>query len=410
MCKLEHFGDPFGQKFYAIYCGIDMSGCIALIVAAGRGQRFGGDLPKQYAPLGGFPLIRRTLAAFANHPQVTSVRAVIHPDDRDLYDAAVTGGTIANLLEPVSGGATRQQSVRLGLESLVGHGPDLVLIHDAARPFVSNTIIDRVIAALSHTKGAIAALPVHDTLKSSADGFIKTGVDRTGLWRAQTPQGFHFLDILAAHQSSPGGQLTDDAAVAENAGLAVELVLGGTENEKITTMEDLKMAERSLGNWEHRTGMGFDVHRFCQGDQVTLCGVKVQHPFALDGHSDADVALHALTDALLGAIGEEDIGSHFPPGIAQWKDASSDQFLAKARDLVRQRGGEIVNVDITIICEEPKIGPHRQAMRAAVAATLKIQQQRVSVKATTTEQLGFTGRKEGIAAQAVATVKTPQLD
>ncbi|NQU57236.1 MAG: bifunctional 2-C-methyl-D-erythritol 4-phosphate cytidylyltransferase/2-C-methyl-D-erythritol 2,4-cyclodiphosphate synthase [Rhodospirillales bacterium] len=386
-----------------------MSGCIALVVGAGRGQRFGGDLPKQYAPLGGYPVIRRTLEAFANHPQVSAVRAVIHPDDRDLYDAAVADGAFGNLLEPVLGGATRQHSVHLGLESLVEHDPDTVLIHDAARPFLSNVIIERVIEALGHTKGAIAALPVHDTLKSSDDGFVITTVDRTGLWRAQTPQGFHFTDILAAHRHSPESELTDDAAVAESAGMAVELVMGGAENVKITTMDDLKMAERVLGGWEHRTGMGFDVHRFCPGDQVTLCGVQVPHPFALDGHSDADVALHALTDALLGAIGEEDIGSHFPPGVDQWKDASSDIFLAHARDLVRQRGGEIVNVDITMICEDPKIGPYRPAMREAVAKVLEIQQQRISIKATTTERLGFTGRKEGIAAQAIATVKIPQL-
>lgn len=386
-----------------------MSGCIALVVGAGRGQRFGGGVPKQYGDLGGKPLIWRTLEAFADHPQVSAVRAVIHPDDRDLYDAAVAGEPKLELLEPVYGGATRQQSVRLGLESLAGQEPDLVLIHDAARPFVSNAIIERVIEALSRSKGAIAALPVHDTLKSSDNGFIKSTVERTGLWRAQTPQGFHFQDILAAHTNAPDAELTDDAAVAQIAGLAVELVQGSVENVKITTRDDLKMAERSSGDWEYRTGMGFDVHRFCQGDQLTLCGVTIPHPFALDGHSDADVALHALTDALLGAIGEEDIGSHFPPGDDKWKNASSDQFLAHAGDLIGQRGGQIVNVDITIICEEPKIGPHRQAMRAAVAATLNIQQQRISIKATTTERLGFTGRKEGIAAQAVANIKTPLL-
>jgi 2-C-methyl-D-erythritol 4-phosphate cytidylyltransferase/2-C-methyl-D-erythritol 2,4-cyclodiphosphate synthase len=386
-----------------------MSGCIALVVGAGRGQRFGGDVPKQYGDLGGKPLIWRTLAAFACHPKISAVRAVIHPDDRDLYDAAMAGDGKLDLLEPAYGGATRQQSVRLGLESLTGLAPDLVLIHDAARPFVSKDIIERVIEALSRSRGAIAALPVHDTLKSSDQGFIKSTVERTGLWRAQTPQGFHFQDILAAHKNAPDTELTDDAAVAQIAGLAVELVQGSAENIKITTMDDLKMAERSSGDWEYRTGMGFDVHRFCKGDQVTLCGVTIPFGFALDGHSDADVAFHALTDALLGAIAEQDIGSHFPPGEGTWKDASSHLFLSHARDLVRQRGGEIVNVDITIICEEPKIGPYRQAMRAAVAAVLDIKQQRISIKATTTERLGFTGRKEGIAAQAVANVKTPSI-
>jgi len=386
-----------------------MSGCIALIVAAGRGQRFGGELPKQYCDLGGYPVIWRTLAAFIEHSQVSAVKVVIHPDDRNLYDAVIASHASLKLLEPVHGGVTRQQSVRLGLESLSEENPDFVLIHDAARPFVSGTIIEQVIAALADAKGAIAALPVYDTLKSSENGYVVTTVDRTGLWRAQTPQGFHFSDILTAHQNAPAQEMTDDAAVAEKAGFAVELVQGSAENIKITSMEDLKMAEHRLGNWEHRTGMGFDVHRFCPGDHVTLCGVTIPYPFALDGHSDADVALHALTDALLGTIGEEDIGHHFPPADVQWKDASSDLFLAKARELIRKRGGVIVNVDVTIICEEPKIGPHRQAMREAVAAVLQVAPERISLKATTTERLGFTGRKEGIAAQAVATVKTPLL-
>lgn len=409
MCKLEHFGDPFGQKFYAICCGIDMSGCIALVVGAGRGHRFGSEVPKQYSSVGGYPVIWRTLNAFTGHPQITAVRAVIHPDDRDLYDAALACGDLPDLLEPVFGGPSRQQSVCLGLESLTAMAPELVLIHDAARPFVSSDIIDRVIDALGNSKGAIAALPVHDTLKSSDDGFVKTTLDRAGLWRAQTPQGFHFVDIFEAHKNCEPDSMTDDAAVAENAGLAVELVLGNAENVKITTMDDLKLAEQNLTDMEYRTGTGFDVHRFCKGDQVTLCGVNIPHSFALDGHSDADVAFHALTDALLGAIGAEDIGSHFPPGDTRWKDASSDLFLAHAHDLINMGGGEIVNVDITIICEDPKIGPHRKAMREATATVLGIQQQRISIKATTTEQLGFTGRKEGIAAQAVATVKTPCL-
>ncbi|MBC8268254.1 MAG: bifunctional 2-C-methyl-D-erythritol 4-phosphate cytidylyltransferase/2-C-methyl-D-erythritol 2,4-cyclodiphosphate synthase [Rhodospirillaceae bacterium] len=390
-----------------------MSSCIALVVGAGRGHRFGSEVPKQYGHVGGYPVIWRTLAAFAGHPKITAVRAVIHPDDRNLYDAVIASGEIPNLLEPVFGGPSRQQSVCLGLESLVALNPELVLIHDAARPFVSGDTIERVIEALASSKGAIAALPVHDTLKSSAEGFVKTTVDRTGLWRAQTPQGFQFIDILEAHRScpknSPETELTDDAAVAEKAGMAVELVAGNPDNIKITTMDDLKLAEQNLTSMEYRTGMGFDVHRFCKGDQVTLCGVSIPHAFALDGHSDADVALHALTDALLGAIGAEDIGSHFPPGDGRWKDASSDQFLGHARNLISKQGGEIVNVDLTLICEDPKIGPHRQAMREAVATVLGIQQHRISVKATTTEQLGFTGRKEGIAAQAVATVKTARL-
>ena len=383
-----------------------MSGCIALIVGAGRGHRFGGDLPKQYSILGGVPVINRSLTAFVSHPAITEVRAVIHPEDKNLYEESIAQLTSPKLLAPVNGGATRQQSVCLGLESLSGSVPDLVLIHDAARPFVSPELINRVIEALGRSKGAIAAMPVHDTLKSSEGDFVATTIDRTALWRAQTPQGFHFDDIFKAHKSCEASELTDDAAVAEKDGLAVELVTGSEDNVKITTMDDLIRAERSFGEWEYRTGTGFDVHRFCEGNEVILCGLKLPYSHALKGHSDADVALHALSDALFGAVAAGDIGSHFPPADAQWKDASSDFFLAKARDIILEKGAHIVNVDITIICEEPKIGPHRQAMRSSVASILKITEDRVSIKATTTEQLGFTGRKEGIAVEAIATVKT----
>jgi 2-C-methyl-D-erythritol 4-phosphate cytidylyltransferase/2-C-methyl-D-erythritol 2,4-cyclodiphosphate synthase len=352
-------------------------------------------------------MIWRTLKTFSDHPEITAIRAIIHPDDIDLYNAAVDSGEITNLVEPVFGGATRQKSVCLGLESLAAMAPDLVLIHDAARPFVSCDIIDRVIDELEHSKGAIAALPVYDTLKSSDNGLVKTTVDRSGLWQAQTPQGFYFADILEAHKNCELESMTDDAAVAENAGLAVKLVLGNAENIKITTMNDLKLNEKNLPAMEYRTGMGFDVHRFCQGDKVILCGVRIPHTFALDGHSDSDVVLHALTDALLGAIGAEDIGSHFRPGDDRWKDASSDLFLSHALSLIRAGGGKIINVDLTIICEDPKIGPHRHAMSEILASVLNLEKHRISIKATTTEQLGFTGRKEGIAAQAVATVRTP---
>ena len=386
-----------------------MSVCIALVVGAGRGHRFGGEKPKQYSMLSGIPVISRTLSTFSSHPSITAVRAVIHPDDRDLYNDATSKYDIENLLEPVDGGKTRQDSVRLGLESLSDFAPDLVLIHDAARPFVSHEVVDRVIEALATSKGAIAALPVHDTLKSFDGAHVTGTIDRNGLWRAQTPQGFHFLDILQAHQNCAGTAntepLTDDAAVAEKAGLAVQLVGGSEENVKITTMEDLMQAERTLGGYEQRTGMGFDVHRFCQGDFVMLGGIKIPHSYALDGHSDADVALHALTDALLGAIGEDDIGSHFPPGDVQWKGAPSELFLTGALDLITDKGALIVNVDVTIICEAPKIGPYRTIMKENIAKILAIEETRGSVKATTTERLGFTGRKEGIAAQAIATVK-----
>jgi 2-C-methyl-D-erythritol 4-phosphate cytidylyltransferase/2-C-methyl-D-erythritol 2,4-cyclodiphosphate synthase len=384
-----------------------MSSCIALIVGAGRGHRFGGDFPKQYNMLGGVSLINRTLAAFVSHPAITGVRAVIHPDDKASYEEAIAHLSSTKLLEPVNGGATRQKSVCLGLESLSDGSPDLVIIHDAARPFVSHEIINKVIEALGRSKGAIVAMPVNDTLKRSDGDFIVTTIDRTALWRAQTPQGFHFGHILKAHKFCEASELTDDAAVAEKSGMTVELVLGSDDNVKITTMDDLLRAERTFGGWEYRTGTGFDVHRFCKGNEVILCGVKLPHSHALKGHSDADVALHALSDALFGAVAAGDIGSYFPPADAQWKGVSSDLFLAKARDIVRGKGAQIVNVDITIICEEPKIGPHRQAMRSSVATILEITEDRVSIKATTTEQLGFAGRKEGIAVNAIATVKRP---
>ncbi|MBT6407396.1 MAG: 2-C-methyl-D-erythritol 4-phosphate cytidylyltransferase, partial [Rhodospirillaceae bacterium] len=343
-----------------------MSGCIALVVGAGRGHRFGGELPKQYARVGGKSVIGLSLQAFAGHPGIDAVRAVIHPDDRHLYDEA-TQSVSDGLLEPVNGGASRQESVRLGLESLSDSSPDMVLIHDAARPFVDSDVIDRVIASLQTANGAIPALPVNDTLKRGAKRTITTTVDRADLWRAQTPQGFRYSEILKAHGDSASLELTDDASVAEHAGIAVELVDGSENNVKLTTQDDLVRAERLLGGGETRTGFGFDVHRFTDGDSVTLCGVNIPHSASLDGHSDADVGLHALTDALLGCVGEGDIGSHFPPSEAEWRGASSDVFLKKAVDIVASKGGVIVNVDVTLICEEPKVGPHRSAMRDSIA-------------------------------------------
>ncbi len=383
-----------------------MVGCVALVVGAGRGRRFGGDIPKQYRSLGGVPLLRHTLAAFVDHPAVDSVRAVIHPDDRDLYDDAGQG---LDLLDPVPGGATRQDSVRLGLVSLAERAPGQVLIHDAARPFPSADLIGRVIDALGETPGAVPAVPVADTLKrGTADRRIAGTVDRHGLWRAQTPQGFHFQTILEAHAAARGrDDLTDDAAVAELAGVSVALVTGSEENFKVTTRDDLDKAARALGGGgpEFRTGTGFDVHRLIDGNRIVLCGIEIPHDRGLDGHSDADVALHAVTDALLGAIAAGDIGSHFPPTDPRWKGAPSDVFLRHAVDLVARRGGAVTHVDLTLICERPKIGPHRTSMRDHLAGLLGIAADRVSVKATTTEKLGFTGRDEGIAAQAAATVR-----
>jgi 2-C-methyl-D-erythritol 4-phosphate cytidylyltransferase/2-C-methyl-D-erythritol 2,4-cyclodiphosphate synthase len=382
-----------------------MAKCVALVVAAGRGRRFGGEVPKQYLDLCGRMVLRHTLAAFAANPQISAVRAIIHPDDRALYDEAAHG---LGLLDPVPGGAERQDSVRLGLESLQDLAPDYVLIHDGARPFIEAGTIGRVIAALSTHAGAIPAIAVADTLKRGEAGIITGTVDRAHLWRAQTPQGFRYADILKAHQAASGEALTDDAAVLERAGLQVALVAGAEDNVKITTAQDLERARRGSDRpGEVRSGSGYDVHRFAPGDGVWLCGVKVPHDAALEGHSDADVALHALTDALLGAIAAGDIGHHFPPSDARWKGAASHLFLAHAAALAEALGGRIVNVDVTIICERPKVGPHRPAMQARLAEILGIAQGRVSVKATTTEGLGFTGRREGIAAQAVANVWLP---
>lgn len=383
-----------------------MGKTVVLVVAAGRGRRFGGDLPKQYHDLAGRMVLRHTLAAFATNPEIDAVRAVIHPDDRQLYDIAASD---LGLLEPVAGGASRQDSVRLGLESLAELAPERVLIHDAARPFIDAGTIGRVVAALASHAAALPVVPVADTLKRGQDGFVSDTVSRESLFRAQTPQGFRYGDILAAHKAVIGEELTDDAAVAERAGLPVALVAGAEDNVKITTAADLDRARRLFeGAGEIRTATGYDVHRFGPGDGVWLCGELVPHQAGLLGHSDADVGLHALTDAVLGAISAGDIGHHFPPSDPRWKGAASDQFLAHAASLVAARGGRIVNVDVTLICERPKVGPHRARMAARLAEILKIDQGRVSVKATTTEGLGFTGRSEGIAAQASASVWLPR--
>jgi 2-C-methyl-D-erythritol 4-phosphate cytidylyltransferase/2-C-methyl-D-erythritol 2,4-cyclodiphosphate synthase len=380
----------------------------AVIVAAGRGVRAQTPKPKQYAAVGGVPVLARTLAVFLGDLRINLVQAVIGPDDGEAYEGAVAGLQGPKLLPPVVGGATRQASVRNGLGALKPHAPDLVLIHDAVRPYVTTDILDRVIAALAGAAGAIAGVPVADTLKrADAAGRIAATLDRGGLWRAQTPQGFRFPDILAAHEAAATAgreDMTDDAAVAEWAGLPVVLVPGSEANRKLTTAEDLAMADTPAPAPDVRTGSGFDVHRLVAGDRVWLCGVRIPHTQALEGHSDADVALHALTDALLGAIGDGDIGEHFPNTDPRWKDAASHVFLADALARVRARGGSIANVDITILCEAPKIAPHRQAMRHRIAGLLGLDPARVSVKATTTEGLGFTGRREGIAALATATV------
>lgn len=378
-----------------------------LIVAAGAGERAGGGMPKQYRPLAGVPMLRRTALAFANGDPSQLLQLVIGPGQAGLATAALEG--IA-CLPIVDGGPTRQESVRNGLQALEPHRPDFVLIHDAARPLVSPTLIALLIAKLDGgAEAAIPLLAVADTLKRDAHGRWET-VSRDNLFRAQTPQAFRFATILAAHRTHAAVAVTDDMALAELAGIKIASVPGEDINFKITRPEDFHLAEQLLaGAADYRTGMGFDAHRFAPGDHVWLCGVKIPHDASLAGHSDADAGLHALTDAILGAIGEGDIGQHFPPTDEKWRGVPSSLFLEHATKLVRAAGGEIAHCDVTLICERPKVSPHRTAMRDRVAEILGIDAHRVSVKATTTEGMGFTGRREGLAAQAVATVRLPRL-
>jgi 2-C-methyl-D-erythritol 4-phosphate cytidylyltransferase/2-C-methyl-D-erythritol 2,4-cyclodiphosphate synthase len=383
---------------------------VALVVAAGRGVRAGRELPKQYVRLAGTPVLRRTLEALLSHPAIDAVQVVIGAGDSGRYDDAVSA--LPKVLPPVTGGATRQQSVLNGLEALVPHRPRVVLVHDAARPFIPSGVIDRVLGGCDAEHGAIPVLAVTETVKRVEKGAVVATVPREALAAAQTPQGFPFDGLLRAHrQAVEQGttDLTDDAAVAGLAGLAVRAVEGDRANLKLTNPADFAVAERMLRmGMETRTGQGFDVHAFGPGDGVWLCGVKIPHRQTLSGHSDADVALHALTDALLGTIGDGDIGQHFPPSDPKWKGASSDRFLADAVRRVRERGGRIVNLDVTLVCEEPKIGPHRERMQARVAEIAGIAPDRVGIKATTNEKMGFVGRGEGIVAMAIASVELPR--
>ncbi len=383
-----------------------MASVYALVLAAGEGTRFGGAVPKQYLPLAGESVLTHAVRAFVRHERVAGVLVAIRLEDRGLYERATAS---LSLLPPVAGGATRQDSALNGLKALVPYGPERVLIHAAARPFPGAALIDRVIDGLDRAPAAIPALPLRDTVKKVEKGVIRATVDRSRLMRAQTPQGFHFEAILAAHRAGAGRALTDDSAVAEAAGLVPVVVEGSEENIKVTSEEDLKAAERrlALAEGDLRVGQGFDVHPFAPGDRLFLCGVEIPFEAGLSGHSDADVGLHALCDALLGAIGAGDIGLHFPSGEARWKGARSEEFLRHAALLVRQRGGSIAAVDVTLVCEKPRVGPYRAAMIEAVAAILGIAPHRVSVKATTTDGLGFAGRGEGVAALAVATVRLP---
>ena len=372
---------------------------LALILAAGSGQRAGSAAPKLHRPLNGLKnALQRSLDMFCSHPAVSCVRVV-----------SALGGPSEAVVEAygleslIPGGATRQDSARLGLEASPGF--DRVLIHDAARPFVTHAVIDRVLAALDTHDGALPALPVTDSLRRGSD-IVEDEVDRTDLWRVQTPQGFRFDAILAAHRDAPPGA-TDDAEVLRAAGGTVAIVEGDEVNFKLTTPADFVRADQMLAAaMISRAASGYDVHRFGPGDHIWLCGVQVPHSHGLIGHSDADAGLHAVTDALLGCISAGDIGEHFPPSDPKWRGASSDRFLTHARDLILACGGVIDHVDVTLICERPKVGPHRDAMRQRIAELLDISIEAVSIKATTTEGLGFAGRGEGLAAQAMATVRT----
>ncbi|CAL8981051.1 Bifunctional enzyme IspD/IspF [Rhodoplanes serenus] len=384
-------------------------GVAAVVVAGGRGTRVGGDLPKQYRSVAGTTVLRRTLTAFTSHPGIAAVQPVIHPDDEGRFAEAAAGLAV---LRPAHGGATRQASVLAGLEALADRAPDIVLVHDAARPFASPALLDRAIAA-GRTGAAIPGLAVSDTVKVvDGAGRVAETLDRSRLRTVQTPQAFVYPALLAAHRKAAAAgrhDFTDDAALAEWAGLSVAVFEGEPGNVKLTTADDFRRAEAELlaGLGDVRVGSGYDVHAFTEGDHVWLGGVKVPHTQGVSGHSDADVVLHALVDAVLGALAEGDIGVHFPPSDPQWKGASSDRFLAYAIERVKARGGLIAHLDVAVVCEAPRLGPHREAMRARIAEIAGVSIDRVGLQATTSEKMGFIGRSEGLVAYATATVRLP---
>ncbi len=384
-------------------------GTAAILLAAGRGERSGHSRPKQYVELCGEPVLRRTIRAFQASPVIDLIQVVIHPDDAELYDAAVAG--LPALPAPVPGSETRQGSVLQALEALQPVSPQTVLIHDAARPFVSGELLERVAAGVGPGQGASPAIAVTDTLRRGVGELLTDTVPREQLFTMQTPQAFPYRDILEAHRKAAQiGQdhLTDDAAVFQLFGQKVSRVAGERGNMKLTRPEDFAYAERMIATtMETRTGQGFDVHAFGSGDAVWLCGVQIPFERNLKGHSDADVGLHALTDAIFGALADGDIGSHFPPSDPQWKGTASDVFLRHAMERLAQRGGRLINLDVTLVCEAPKIGPYRDKMRSRIAEICDVDVGRVAVKATTSERLGFTGRGEGIAAMAAVTVALP---
>jgi 2-C-methyl-D-erythritol 4-phosphate cytidylyltransferase/2-C-methyl-D-erythritol 2,4-cyclodiphosphate synthase len=375
----------------------------AIIVAAGKGERAGGPVPKQYAMVGGKSLLAHAVTAFSTHQSIDQIIIVIGEGQSDLAREALGEVSVHRI---ITGGAERQDSVAAGIAA--AGDADILLIHDAARPFLPHTVIDRLIEALANSAGAVPALPVADTL-SRGNQHLGDVVDRTKLYRIQTPQAFRAEAIKTAHRQWRGPVATDDAQMARAAGYDVALVAGDIMLEKVTTPQDFAEAERRISaRLISRSAMGFDVHQLASGEELWLGGVKIEHDKGLVGHRDADVALHALTDALLGALGDGDIGTHFPPSDPQWRGARSRRFVEHAAQLVSTAGGIIDYVDLTLICEAPKIGPHKDAMRAAISDMLGISIRKVSVKATTTERLGFTGRGEGIAAQAIATIRLPE--
>lgn len=396
-----------------------MAKIIALITTSGRGSRFSSDgIPKQYMPLAGVPILRHSILAFLNHPKIDDVLCVIHPDDIALYEEATIG---LDLLNPVFGGKTRQESVRKGLESLKEISPSKVLIHDAVRPFVSKKIISGILDKLQTHPAVIPAVAVEDTIKKYSDGKIEWTLERQDLWRAQTPQGFLYEDIMDAHHTLKDLNFTDDAALKEYAGIPVAIIPGSQNNFKITTKDDYQRAKK-IGpilnekiSEEIRSGIGYDVHAFRkklskENNLIRICGIDVEHDKKIKAHSDGDVGIHALIDALLGATAQGDIGFHFPDNDDKWKGADSCDMLKHTHHLVKKKGGEIINIDITIICETPKISKLRDKMREKIATTLKISAGRINVKATTTEKLGFLGKSQGLAAQAVVSVKVSSLE
>jgi len=383
----------------------------AVVVAAGRGTRTGLDYPKQYKLMGDSPMVRASLRVFTGHPEVDLVLPVIHPDDTARFAAAAEG---LNVATPVPGAATRQGSVRAGLEALSGKAPAIVLVHDAARPFTSAALVSRAIAAAHAHGAAVPALPVTDTIKLiDNESLVAATLDRSHLRTVQTPQAFAYPALLDAHRRAAAAgreDFPDDAALVEWAGHKVSVFEGERGNMKMTTVDDFARAERDaqLALGDIRTGIGYDIHAFDSGgDHVWLGGVKIPHARKLAGHSDADVALHALTDAVLGALADGDIGVHFPPSDEQWRGASSDTFLKFAVERVKARGGQVSHLDVAIVCEAPKVNPVRDAMRARIAEIAGLSLDRVGVKATTNEKLGAIGNGEGIAAYATATIRLP---